>query len=128
EAQPLVVCAACESAQEVTKQLANVEVPELAPVSPAPRVIDERTAYIMNTILRSVITEGSGRPVARAIKRSDLAGKTGTTNDAFDLWFSGFNGDIVTTVYVGFDQPQSLGRHEQAATVAVPIWIDFMQG
>ncbi len=91
------------------------------------RVLDERTAYIMNTILRSVITEGSGRPVARAIKRSDLAGKTGTTNDANDLWFSGFNGEIVTTVYVGFDQPQSLGRQEQAATVSLPIWIDFMK-
>jgi penicillin-binding protein 1A len=91
------------------------------------RVLDERTAYIMNSILRSVITEGSGRPVARAIKRNDLAGKTGTTNDANDLWFSGFNGDLVTTVYVGFDQPQSLGRHEQAATVALPIWIDFMK-
>lgn len=95
--------------------------------NPAPRVIDERTAYIMNSILRSVITEGSGRPVARAIQRSDLAGKTGTTNDANDLWFSGFNGDFVSTVYVGFDQPQSLGRHEQAATVALPIWIDFMK-
>ena len=127
EAQPLVVCTECESAQDVTEQIANDEVPELSPISPAPRVIDERTAYIMNTMLRSVITEGSGRPVARAIDRSDLAGKTGTTNDAFDLWFSGYNGDIVTTVYVGFDQPQSLGRHEQAATVAVPIWIDFME-
>src|SRR5690606_38413109 len=55
EAQPQVVCKACESAQEVTEQIANAEVPELAPVSPAPRVIDERTAYIMNTMLRSVI-------------------------------------------------------------------------
>lgn len=94
---------------------------------PPERVIGERTAYLMNSILRSVITEGSGRPVARAIKRNDLAGKTGTSNDANDLWFSGFNGDIVTTVYVGFDQPQSLGRQEQAATVPLPIWIDFMK-
>ncbi len=102
------------------------EVYRAAP-PPAPRVLDERTAYLMNTILRSVITEGSGRPVARAISRNDLAGKTGTTNDANDLWFSGFNGEVITTVYVGFDQPQSLGRQEQAATVPLPIWIDFMK-
>jgi penicillin-binding protein 1A len=126
-AQPATVCSTCPTTAEVESQLANNEVPQAEPVVPAPRVIDERTAYIMNTILRSVITEGSGRPVARAIDRSDLAGKTGTTNDANDLWFSGFNGDIVTTVYVGFDQPQSLGRSEQAATVALPIWIDFMK-
>jgi len=127
KAQPATVCPNCGSQSEIDRQLANNEIPEIAPVTPAPRVIDERTAYLMNSILRSVITEGSGRPVARAINRSDLAGKTGTTNDAFDLWFSGFNGDFVTTVYVGFDQPQSLGRHEQAATVALPIWIDFMK-
>jgi penicillin-binding protein 1A len=81
----------------------------------------------MNTMLRSVITNGSGRRINREIGRPDLAGKTGTTNDNFDLWFSGFNGDMVTTVYVGFDNPQTLGRDEQAATVAVPIWIDFME-
>lgn len=132
-ATPATVCRDCAA------QIAGTEVeapaPDPAPAAgieaptlpPAPRVIDERTAYIMNSILRSVITEGSGRPVARAIKRNDLAGKTGTTNDANDLWFSGFNGEFVTTVYVGFDQPQSLGRHEQAATVALPIWIDFMK-
>jgi penicillin-binding protein 1A len=96
-------------------------------VRPAPRVIDETTAYIMNSILRSVITEGSGRPANRAIPRQDLAGKTGTTNDAADLWFSGYNGELVTTVFVGFDQPSSLGRSEQAATVALPIWIDYMK-
>lgn len=130
EAQPSVVCPDCEIRQEQQQEVADVlasdEMPEEAQVPPAPRVIDERTAYIMNTMLRSVITEGSGRGVARAISRNDLAGKTGTTNDAFDLWFSGYNGDIVTTVYIGFDQPQSLGD-EQAATVAVPIWIDFMK-
>ena len=94
---------------------------------PAPRVIDEDVSYIMNTMLRSVITSGSGRRINREIGRPDLAGKTGTTNDNFDLWFSGFNADMVTTVYVGFDNPQTLGRDEQAATVAVPIWIDFME-
>ncbi|MDG2090016.1 MAG: PBP1A family penicillin-binding protein [Gammaproteobacteria bacterium] len=120
QAQPLLACEACESGLDPENQ----QIPSLYP---APRVIDEDVAYIMNTMLRSVITSGSGRRINREIGRSDLAGKTGTTNDNFDLWFSGFNGDMVTTVYVGYDSPQTLGRDEQAATVAVPIWIDFME-
>ena len=128
-ARPSVVCGECTStgasAEPVTTS--GGEGAEFEPVPPAPRVIDERTAYIMNTILRSVITEGSGRPVSRAMNRQDLAGKTGTTNDANDLWFSGFNADLVATVYVGYDQVQSLGAQEQAATVSTPIWIDFMK-
>jgi penicillin-binding protein 1A len=125
-AQPSVVCKTCGAAVAAEPGSASGDATALEPVPPAPRVIDERTAYIMNTILKSVLTEGSGRPVSRAMKRQDLAGKTGTTNDAFDLWFSGFNGDLVATVYVGYDQPQSLGL-EQAATVSTPIWIDFMK-
>lgn len=136
-AQPSVVCKDCNGAAPAPvladASTSGVEPPasapdsDFTPVPPAPRVIDERTAYIMNTILRSVITEGSGRPVSRAMNRQDLAGKTGTTNDAFDLWFSGFNADLIATVYVGYDQPQSLGSQEQAATVSTPIWIDFMK-
>ncbi len=127
-AQPSVVCQECDSALTAPEPvMASGEVPPFEPAPPAPRVIDERTAYIMNTILKSVITEGSGRPVSRAMNRSDLAGKTGTTNDAVDLWFSGFNADLVATVYVGYDQPQSLGTREQAATASTPIWIDFMK-
>jgi len=95
-------------------------------VFPAPRIIDDRIAYIMNSMLRDVVTEGSGNRVQREIGRSDLMGKTGTTNGPQELWFSGFNRDIATTVFVGFDQPEPLGEREQGATVAVPIWIDFM--
>ncbi len=120
QAQPAIVCQACEMDF-------NPENQQLSSIYPAPRVINEDVAYIMNTMLRSVITNGSGRRINREIGRSDLAGKTGTTNDNFDLWFSGFNADMVTTVYVGFDDPQTLGRDEQAATVAVPIWIRFME-
>ncbi|MCG8412754.1 MAG: transglycosylase domain-containing protein, partial [Pseudomonadales bacterium] len=95
-------------------------------VYPAPRVIDPRVAYIMNSMLRSVVVEGSGNRVQREIGRGDLMGKTGTTNGPQELWFSGFNRDIATTVFVGFDQPEPLGEREQGATVAVPIWIDYM--
>lgn len=120
QAQLPFVCRACDSGFDPESQ-------QLSSLYPAPRVIDEDVVYIMNTMLRSVVTNGSGRRINREIGRADLAGKTGTTNDNFDLWFSGFNGDMVTTVFVGFDNPQTLGRDEQAATVAVPIWIDFME-
>ncbi|MEQ8954990.1 MAG: transglycosylase domain-containing protein, partial [Gammaproteobacteria bacterium] len=96
-------------------------------INPAPRVIDAREAYILNDMLRSVIEEGSGARVNREINRDDLRGKTGTTNGPLELWFSGYNRDIATTVFVGFDQPEPLGEREQGATVAVPIWIDFMK-
>lgn len=90
-------------------------------------VTDPRVAYIMNTMLRSVVEEGSGRRVNREFERRDLMGKTGTTNGPAEVWFTGFNRDISTSVFVGFDQPEALGESEQGATVAVPIWIDFMK-
>lgn len=94
---------------------------------PAERIIDARVAFILNSMLRSVITDGSGARVHRELNRGDLMGKTGTTNGPQELWFSGFNRDIATTVFVGLDQPEPLGEREQGATVAVPIWIDYMR-
>ena len=91
------------------------------------RVIDERVAFVLGSMLRSVVEDGSGARVQRDIGRSDLMGKTGTTNGPQELWFSGFNRNMATTVFVGFDQPEPLGEREQGATVAVPIWIDYMK-
>ncbi|MCJ8170397.1 penicillin-binding protein 1A [Atopomonas sediminilitoris] len=91
------------------------------------RVIDERTAYLMTSMLQDVIRRGTGRR-ALALGRSDLAGKTGTTNESKDAWFSGYNADLVTTVWVGFDQPESLGRNEYGGTAALPIWMSYMGG
>ena len=116
-ANPAVVCEDC-SHQRDESGIAT---------TPAPRIIDERVAYILNSMLESVITEGSGNRVYRELQRGDLRGKTGTTNGPQELWFSGFNKDIATTVFVGFDQPEPLGEREQGATVAVPIWIDYMR-
>jgi penicillin-binding protein 1A len=90
-------------------------------------VIDSRVAYILNTMLRSVVEEGSGRRIQREMNRRDLMGKTGTTNGPAELWFTGFNRDIATSVFIGLDRPEPLGESEQGATVAVPIWIDFMR-
>ncbi|UZE95642.1 penicillin-binding protein 1A [Alkalimarinus alittae] len=92
----------------------------------AKSIIDERTIYIMHSILKDVIIRGTGRR-AQALRRSDLTGKTGTTNDQKDAWFSGFNTETQTTVWVGFDQPTTLGRREYGATAALPIWIDYMR-
>jgi penicillin-binding protein 1A len=94
---------------------------------PAEQVVDARVAYVLGSMLRSVIEEGSGRRVGREIPRKDLMGKTGTTNGPTELWFTGFNRDVATSVFIGFDQPQPLGESEQGATVPVPIWIDYMK-
>jgi len=100
---------------------------EQTPAAPhfAEQVLDERTAYIMTSMLQDVIKRGTGRR-ALAMGRDDIAGKTGTTNDSIDSWFSGYNADLVTTVWAGFDQPQSLGRNEYGGTVALPIWMNYM--
>ena len=91
----------------------------------AERIIDERTAFILTNMLQDVIKRGTGRR-ALAMGRTDLAGKTGTTNESKDSWFSGYNADYTTTVWSGFDQPESLGRMEFGGTVALPIWMNYM--
>ncbi|MEJ2754367.1 MAG: penicillin-binding protein 1A [Gammaproteobacteria bacterium] len=93
---------------------------------PAPRVLDEQLWYIIRSMLGDVIEYGTGRR-AKVLGRKDLAGKTGTTNDQKDAWFSGFHRDLVTTVWVGFDEPKTLGANEYGGTAALPIWIDFMR-
>lgn len=92
----------------------------------APRVISAENHYLMHSMMRDVIRFGTGRK-ALTLKRKDLAGKTGTTNEQRDAWFSGFNRDVVATVWFGFDQPQPLGRRETGAGAALPVWIDFMK-
>ncbi len=89
------------------------------------RVADPASVYIMDSMLRDVITRGTGRR-ARALGREDIAGKTGTTNDQRDTWFLGYNPDLATGVWVGFDQPRSLGRGEFGSSTALPIWQEFM--
>ncbi|MBB5322208.1 penicillin-binding protein 1A [Marinobacter oulmenensis] len=90
------------------------------------RLADERAVYIMHSMMRDVIERGTGRR-ALALDRPDIAGKTGTTNEQKDTWFSGFNHSLATTVWVGFDQPAPLGRGEFGATTALPIWLDYMK-
>lgn len=90
----------------------------------APKVLTPQNAYLMTQAMRGVISSGTGR-AARVLKRNDLAGKTGTTNNQADAWFSGFNSNVLATVWVGFDDLASL--HEYGAQAALPIWIQYMR-
>ena len=92
----------------------------------APRILSPQIAYLLADMMADVIKRGTGQR-ARTLNRDDIAGKTGTTSDFHDAWFSGFNADIVTTVWTGFDADRSLGGNDdQAARVAVPTWTYFM--
>jgi penicillin-binding protein 1A len=90
------------------------------------RVIDARNAFIIDSMLREVVNSGTGGQ-AKQLGRDDLAGKTGTTSGAFDGWFAGYSGNVVAVAWMGYDVPKSLGGREFGATVALPIWVDFMR-
>ncbi|TCK04750.1 penicillin-binding protein 1A [Marinobacterium mangrovicola] len=115
EAEPKLACPVCETTDAD---------PELSHA--APRIISEDGAFLIYNVMQDVIKRGTGRR-ALALNRGDIAGKTGTTNDQKDSWFSGFNQEVVTTAWVGYDQPTTLGRREYGSTAALPIWIDFMR-
>jgi len=103
------------------------EIPEVdAPEGVAKKVVDARNVYIVASMMRDVIRAGTGKR-ALVLNRNDLSGKTGTTNDQKDAWFSGFNSKIVTTAWVGFDQIRPLGSAETGGRAALPMWIDYMR-
>jgi penicillin-binding protein 1A len=99
---------------------------ELRVLDPAPRVISVENAFQTVSMMKDVVRFGTGRK-AMALGRNDLAGKTGTTNDQKDAWFSGYNADVVTTVWIGFDRLKPLGNREAGASAALPLWIDYMR-
>ncbi|WP_296984959.1 MULTISPECIES: penicillin-binding protein 1A [unclassified Thalassolituus] len=140
-ADPAVVCKDCEQ-QQTEEENTNSQQADIATLDGvataesltdqepalniAPRVMDARVNYLMVSMLRDVVRLGTGKR-ALALKRADIAGKTGTTNDQKDAWFSGFSPDLVTTVWVGFDQPVTLGRWAYGSNTALPIWVDYME-
>jgi penicillin-binding protein 1A len=91
------------------------------------RVLDPRNAFITDTMLRDVTRYGTGAAATKELGRTDIAGKTGTTSDAVDGWFSGYGGNVVAVAWMGYDDPKSLGGREFGATLALPIWIDYMR-
>ena len=92
----------------------------------SPRVIDARNAFIMDSMMQDVTRYGTAARVAR-LGRSDLAGKTGTTNEFVDAWFTGYQPSLVGVSWVGFDQPRTLGKNQTGGVVALPIWLDYME-
>lgn len=91
----------------------------------AERVIDERNAFIMTSMMQDVIKRGTAMR-ALQLGRDDLAGKTGTTNDLIDAWFAGYNANLVAVAWIGYDKPRTLGRNETGSQAALPIWINYM--
>jgi penicillin-binding protein 1A len=91
----------------------------------APRAIDERTAFLASSLMKDVVLRGTAT-AAKVLDRADIGGKTGSTNNHRDAWFSGFGGDLVTTVWVGKDNFESLGYREYGGKAALPIWISYM--
>ena len=91
------------------------------------QTIDSRIAFLINDILKEAAIRGTARKVSE-LDRNDFAGKTGTTNEAESTWFTGYNDHIVTSVWVGFDQPKSLGDREFGSSIALPIWLDYKKG
>ncbi|HSN01454.1 MAG TPA: penicillin-binding protein 1A [Rudaea sp.] len=125
DAQPVKVSLPATPAATAAVAPADPNTPKLAP-----RVLDARTAYLIGSILHDVVRRGTGHD-AMVLKRNDLAGKTGSTNDHRDAWFNGYNDDLVASVWVGFDDFSSLGRSngvgEFGAQAALPMWIEFMR-
>lgn len=129
---------ACPQCLEQTGRLASAEIDggmelalpmtpgDLPMLVPAPQVMDERVAYLMDSILKDVVVRGTGQR-ARALGRQDIGGKTGTTNGPRDAWFAGYSPHLVASTWVGFDDYRELGRSEFGSTTALPIWIDFME-
>jgi penicillin-binding protein 1A len=90
------------------------------------RVLDPRNAFIMDSMMQDVTRYGTAARVAR-LGRSDLAGKTGTTNEFIDAWFAGYQPSLVGVAWVGFDQPRTLGKNQTGSVVALPIWVGYME-
>tara|TARA_B100002051_G_C16517812_1_gene526141 strand:- start:53 stop:802 length:750 start_codon:yes stop_codon:yes gene_type:complete len=99
----------------------------LPPINNLSDPIDPRVAFITKDILREALSRGSNARQVGVLKREDIAGKTGTTNNAISTWFSGFHNNLATTVWIGTDDFSSLGDNEFGSSIALPAWVDFMK-
>ncbi|MBE7940025.1 MULTISPECIES: penicillin-binding protein 1A [Ramlibacter] len=112
----------------ITDQKGKVLVESQPPLpNESVRAIDARNAFIMERLLQEVARSGTAARAQAMLKRPDLYGKTGTTNDSIDTWFNGFQPSLVAIVWMGYDQPRSLGDRETGGGLSLPVWIDFMQ-
>ena len=97
------------------------------PLEEQPQAIDARNAFIMNSMLQTVAKSGTAARAQATLKRPDIYGKTGTTNDAVDAWFAGFQPTLTAITWIGYDTPRNLGSRETGGGLSLPIWISFMQ-
>lgn len=102
------------------------EAPKAEALTDANRTIPARNAYVMSSLLNDVTRYGTGARAQAVLKRRDIYGKTGTTDNAFDAWFTGYHPTLATAVWMGYDTPRSLGTRESGSRSALPIWIDYM--
>lgn len=112
----------------VTDQKGKVLVESQPPLlNETTRVIDERNAFVMNRLLQEITRAGTAARAQATLKRTDLYGKTGTTNDSIDNWFAGFQPTLAAVVWMGYDTPRSLGESETGGRLSLPVWITFME-
>ena len=90
------------------------------------RTLDARNAFVMGTLLQEITRSGTAANAQRLLKRNDLYGKTGTTNDSMDAWFAGYHPSLVGVVWIGYDTPRKLGSRETGGGLSLPVWIDMM--
>jgi penicillin-binding protein 1A len=113
---------------KVTDQKGKVLVQNEPPALDEPmRVIDARNAFIMSSLLQEVTRSGTAASAQAKLKRPDLYGKTGTTNDSVDAWFAGYQPTLTAITWIGYDTPKNLGSRETGGGLSLPIWIDFME-
>ena len=112
----------------ITDSKGNVVSETRAPaLSESARTIDARNAFVMSSLLEEVTRAGTAAKAQGALKRRDIYGKTGTTNDSHDAWFAGWQKNVVAVVWMGYDEPRKLGDRETGGGLALPVWIDYMQ-
>ncbi len=139
QARPSIACGDCADMNDAapsgagarSRQCSINESPRdsgtmVEPKNRASQILRPQVAYLLADMMADVTKPGGTGARARVLNRDDIAGKTGTTNDHHDAWFNGFNGDLVTSVWTGFDQARSLGAGEDGAAAALPIWVYFM--
>ena len=96
-------------------------------ISDLPRAIDARNAFVMNNLLQEVTRSGTAARAQATLKRTDLHGKTGTTNDSVDAWFAGYQPTLAAVTWIGYDKPRNLGSRETGGGLSLPVWINFME-
>jgi penicillin-binding protein 1A len=121
QVQPFLISKIVDGKGKVVFEAAPTEIG-----SSSKRVLDEKTDFVIDSLLQEVTRSGTAASARAKLGRTDIAGKTGTTNDSHDAWFAGYHPRLCAVVWMGFDRPKSLGTNETGGGLALPIWISYM--